>query len=99
VLVGTPGNVKLFGGPGDDVLISMPGNCFSTGTGADIVFGGGCNAGPEPALAPLPRPAADTPEPGELLLVGTGLAALALVSRRIARPSPRPPPVTLATGL
>ena len=63
VLVGTPGNVKLFGGPGDDVLISMPGNCFSTGTGADVVFGSGCNAGPEPAIAPLPRPAADTPDP------------------------------------
>jgi Ca2+-binding RTX toxin-like protein len=77
VLVGTPGNVKLFGGPGDDVLVSMPGNCFSRGTGADVVLGSGCDAGPEPLIAPLSRPAADTPEPRELLLVGTGLMALA----------------------
>jgi Ca2+-binding RTX toxin-like protein len=81
VLIGTPGNVKLFGGPGDDVLNSMPGNCFSRGTGADLVFGSGCNAGPEPDIAPLPRPAAPTPEPRELLLVGTGLIALAGASR------------------
>lgn len=80
VLVGTPGNVKLFGGPGDDVLISMPGNCFSPGTGADIVLGGGCDAGPDPVIAPLSRPA-DTPEPGGLLVVGTGLVALAVTSR------------------
>jgi Ca2+-binding RTX toxin-like protein len=45
VLIGTPGNVKLFGGPGDDVLTVMPGNCFSRGTGADVVLGGGCDAG------------------------------------------------------
>jgi Ca2+-binding RTX toxin-like protein len=81
VLIGTPGNVELFGGPGDDVLISMTGNCFSRGTGADIVLGSGCDAGPEPVIAPLPRPAADTPEPRELLLVGTGLMALAGASR------------------
>jgi Ca2+-binding RTX toxin-like protein len=81
VLVGTPGNVKLFGGPGDDVLINMPGNCFSRGTGDDIVLGGGCDAGPEPAIAPLPRPAAATPEPDGLLLLGTGLLALAGTSR------------------
>jgi hypothetical protein len=81
VLVGTPGNVKLFGGPGDDVLINMPGNCFSRGTGDDIVLGGGCDAGPEPEIAPLPRPAADTPEPDGLLLLGTGLLALAGTSR------------------
>jgi hypothetical protein len=81
VLVGTPGNVKLFGGPGDDVLVSMPGNCFSRGTGADLVLGSGCDAGPEPAIAPLPRPAADTPEPVGLFLVGTGLVALALMGR------------------
>jgi hypothetical protein len=81
VLVGTPGNVKLFGGPGDDVLISMPGNCFSRGTGSDIVLGGGCDAGPEPEIAPLPRQLAETPEPGGLLLVGTVLVGLAVMSR------------------
>jgi hypothetical protein len=81
VLVGTPGNVKLFGGPGDDVLINMPGNCFSRGTGNDIVLGGGCDAGPEPAIAPLPRQMAQTPEPGGLMLVGTVLMALAVTSR------------------
>lgn len=74
VLVGTPGKVKLFGGPGDDVLISMAGNCFSRGTGADIVLGGGCDAGPEPTIAPLPRESAETPEPGGLFLVGTVFA-------------------------
>ena len=98
VLVGTPGNVKLFGGPGDDVLINMPGNCFSRGTGDDIVLGGGCDAGPEPAIAPLPRPAADTPEPDGLLLLGTGLLALAGTSRMrfrgglTKRPNRRVPP-------
>ena len=79
VLVGTPGNVKLFGGPGDDVLTLFTGNCFSRGTGADVVIGGGCNAGPDPSIAPLPRPTADTPEPGGLLLAATGLAVLALM--------------------
>jgi len=83
VLIGTPGNVKLFGGPGDDVLISMPGNCFSRGTGNDIVLGAGCDAGPEPAIAPLPRPTAQTPEPGGIMLVGTVLVAIAL-SRQIS---------------
>jgi hypothetical protein len=81
VLVGTPGNVKLFGGPGDDVLIVMPGNCFSRGTGADIVLGGGCDAGPEPAIAPLPRPLAETPEPSGLLLIVTMLVGIAVTSR------------------
>ena len=81
VLIGTPGNVKLFGGPGDDVLTSLPGNCFSRGTGSDIVFGGGCDAGPEPSFAPLPRQAAATPEPVGLWLLGTGMAALAGMSR------------------
>jgi hypothetical protein len=81
VLVGTPGHVNLFGGPGDDVLTLFAGNCFSRGTGADVVIGGGCNAGPEPSIAPLPRPTADTPEPGGLLLAATWLAALALTRR------------------
>ena len=81
VLVGTPGNVKLFGGPGDDVIINMPGNCFSRGTGADVVLGGGCDAGPEPDLAPLPRLTAETPEPAALILLGTVLAALAVMNR------------------
>ena len=81
VLVGTPGSVKLFGGPGDDVIVSMPGNCFSRGTGADVVLGAGCDAGPEPAIAPLPRPMAQTPEPGGLMLIGTVLVALAVTSR------------------
>ena len=88
VLVGTPGNVKLFGGPGDDVLTSMPGNCFSRGTGADIVFGSGCDAGPEPAIEPLPRQVAATPEPGGLWLVVTGLVALAVTSRMSFRRGP-----------
>ena len=81
VLVGTPGNVRLFGGPGDDVLILMPGNCFSRGTGDDVVLGSGCDAGPEPVFATLPRQIAETPEPGGLLLVGTALVALPLTSR------------------
>jgi hypothetical protein len=81
VLVGTPGNVKLFGGPGDDALTLATGNCFSRGTGADVVIGGGCDAGPEPSITPLPRPAAATPEPGGLMLAAAGLAALALTCR------------------
>jgi hypothetical protein len=81
VLIGTPGNVKLFGGPGDDVLIVMPGNCFSRGTGADVVLGGGCDAGPEPAIAPLPRPLAETPEPGGLSLIATVLVGIGVASR------------------
>jgi Ca2+-binding RTX toxin-like protein len=81
VLVGTPGNVKLFGGPGNDVLIVMPGNCFSRGTGDDIVLGSGCDAGPEPAIAPLPRPSAETPEPGGLSLIGTVLVGIVVTTR------------------
>jgi Ca2+-binding RTX toxin-like protein len=82
VLVGTPGDVKLFGGPGDDVLALSPGNCFSRGTGADVVLGSGCDAGPEPQFAPLPRQAADAaPEPGGLMLIGTGLVGLAVAGR------------------
>ena len=87
VLVGTPGNVKLFGGPGDDVLISMPGNCFSRGTGADVVLGGGCDAGAEPVIAPLARQASATPEPSGLWLLATGLLALAVTSRMSFRRS------------
>jgi len=83
VLVGTPGNVKLFGGLGDDVLINKPGNCFSRGPGNDIVLGGGCDAGPEPVFAPLPRPVAETPEPGGLVLLGTVLAGLVVVTGRM----------------
>jgi Ca2+-binding RTX toxin-like protein len=83
VLIGTPGNVKLFGGPGDDVIISMPGNCFSRGTGDDIVLGAGCDAGPEPAITPLPRQTAATPEPDGLLLGGSVLVGL-VVTRRIS---------------
>jgi hypothetical protein len=81
VLVGTPGNVKLFGGPGDDVLISMRGNCFSRGTGADVVLGSGCDAGPEPDIAPLPRQTTATPEPGSVVLAGTVLLGLAVTRR------------------
>lgn len=77
ILIGTPGDVKLFGGPGDDVLINMRGNCFSRGTGADVVLGGGCDAGPEPAFSPLPRQIAQAPEPGGLLLIGTMVLGLA----------------------
>ena len=83
VLVGTPGNVKLFGGPGDDVLTLMPGNCFSRGIGNDLVLGGGCDAGPEPSIAPLPRQGTQAPEPGGLLLVGTALVGLAVTSRML----------------
>jgi len=86
VLVGTPGDVKLFGGPGDDVLISMTGNCFSRGTGADIVLGGGCDAGPEPVITPLPRPAAEAPEPSSLMLLGTALAGLTRMIRHQRNP-------------
>jgi hypothetical protein len=82
VLIGTPGNVKLFGGPGDDVLISMAGNCFSRGTGSDVVLGGGSDAGPEPAFAPLPRETVVTPEPGGLWLLASGLAGLVAVTSR-----------------
>ena len=85
MLVGTPGNVKLFGGPGDDVLIVMPGNCFSRGTGADIVLGGGCDAGPEPAITALPRPLTVTPEPGGLSLIGAVLVGIAVTSRMSVR--------------
>ena len=81
ILIGTPGNVKLFGGPGDDVIISMPGNCFSRGPGSDVVLGGGCDAGPEPMIAPLPRQIAETPEPGGLVLLGTVLVGLGVTSR------------------
>jgi hypothetical protein len=88
VLVGTPGNVKLFGGPGDDVLINMPGNCFSRGTGDDIVLGGGCDAGPEPVIAPLSGPATATPEPGGLGFAGTALGALVVTSRMRLRRGP-----------
>jgi Ca2+-binding RTX toxin-like protein len=85
VLIGTPGNVKLFGGAGDDVIVSTPGNCFSRGTGADTVLGGGCDAGQEPAIAPLPRSVAQTPEPGGLLLLATALAGVAVTSRKSFR--------------
>jgi Ca2+-binding RTX toxin-like protein len=85
VLVGTPGNVKLFGGPGDDVITNFPGNCFSRGTGADIVLGGGCDAGPEPAFAPLPRQSAGVPEPGAYWLLGIGLVGLAATTRMKSR--------------
>jgi hypothetical protein len=90
VLVGTPGNVKLFGGPGDDVLINMPGNCFSRGTGADVVLGGGCDAGPEPAFTPLPRQVTATSEPGGLLLVGAALVALVTSRTSFGRGLTRP---------
>jgi hypothetical protein len=83
VLIGTPGNVKLFGGPGDDVLTVMPGNCFSRGTGADLVLGAGCDAGPEPVIAPLPRQEAQASEPAGLCLAAIGLMGL-LVTRRMS---------------
>ena len=82
VMVGTPGNVKLFGGPGNDVLTVMPGNCFSRGTGTDVVLGSGCDAGLEPAFAPLPRQVVPTPEPNGLLLLGSGLAGLVAMRSR-----------------
>jgi Ca2+-binding RTX toxin-like protein len=81
VLIGTPGNVKLFGGSGDDVLTVMTGNCFSRGTGNDVVLGSGCNAGPEPAFAPLPRQTVATPEPRGLWLLGSGLAVFIVTTR------------------
>jgi len=84
ILVGTPGSVKLFGGPGDDLLIGMAGNCVSPGVGADIVIGGGCNAGPEPTITPLPRTASEAPEPGGGVLILTGLISLGVVGRKKA---------------
>jgi RTX calcium-binding nonapeptide repeat (4 copies) len=85
VLVGTPGNVKLFGGAGDDVLTLFPGNCFSRGTGSDIVIGGGCDAGTEPAFSPLPRETAAAPEPGGIWLAASALVALAATRRGFTR--------------
>ena len=92
VLVGTPGNVKLFGGPGDDVLTVFAGNCFSRGTGLDVVLGAGCDAGAEPAFSPLPRETAATPEPGGIWLAATALVILAVTRRMsfhavLSRPS------------
>ena len=67
------------------MLISMPGNCFSRGTGNDVVLGGGCDAGPEPAIAPLPRQMAEAPEPAGLVLLGTVLVGLSVASRMSLR--------------
>jgi len=85
VLIGTPGNVKLFGGAGNDVLTVMPGNCFSRGSGTDVVLGAGCDAGLEPAFAPLPREVVPTPEPDGLVLLGSGLVGLAAMTSRKKR--------------
>lgn len=49
-----------------DVLIVMPGNCFSRGTGNDIVLGAGCDAGPESSIEALARQVYAVPEPGGL---------------------------------
>jgi hypothetical protein len=79
VLIGSGGDDTIFGGPGDDVLIGGPGtDCLSAGGGNNIVIQArtSCFDGPDPVITPLPRPASDAPEPGGLLLLGTGLAAL-----------------------
>ena len=85
VLIGTPGNVKLFGGAGNDVLTVMSGNCFSRGSGTDVVLGAGCDAGLEPAFAPLPREVVPTPEPDGLVLLGSGLVGLGAMTSRKKR--------------
>ena len=83
VLIGTPGNnISLFGGLGDDVLIASPGNCVSDRIGDNIIIGGSCLAGDEPAITPLPRQTSQVPEPSELMLMGTGLATVAGQLRR-----------------
>lgn len=62
------------GGPGDDVLTSMPGNCFSRGTGADIVLGGGCGEGVKPKeIAIFGRTEAVLHERAEPALEAAGL--------------------------
>ena len=82
ILIGTPGNVKLFDGPGDDIIISATGNCFTAGPGANVVLGGGCNAGSQPIFTPLPRQTIAVPEPAALFLIGTGLVTFAGTSRK-----------------
>lgn len=88
VLVGSGGPDTIFGGPGDDVLIGGPGvDCLNPGPGDNItiqsLIPNGCS-GPDPVVTPLPRAAAtDVPEPGGLLLFGTGLIALPLAGRKL----------------
>ena len=84
VLVGSGGDDTIFGGPGDDVLIGGPGvDCLSAGPGSNVVIQAvlSCFDGPDPVITPLPRAESVVPEPGGLLLLGTGLAILPLCRR------------------
>ena len=84
VLIGSGGNDKMYGGSGDDVLIGGAGlNCLSGGPGNNIVLQGGCNAGPDPVIAPLTR--TNVPEPGGLALLATGLVVLPFTRLRKQR--------------
>jgi hypothetical protein len=74
---GGDGDVRLYGGSGDDDFTATPGNCVSTGTGNDTVFGTSRVCGtPEPDFKPLPRQAVATPEPGGFVSLASGLVAL-----------------------
>ena len=85
VLVGSGGDDTIFGGPGDDILIGGPGvDCLLPGAGNNVVIQAartGCPTGPDPVITPLPR--AEVPEPGGLLLMATGLGALAITTRKL----------------
>lgn len=83
LLVGSGGDDTIFGGPGDDVLIGGPGiDCLSSGSGNNVVIQAAtsCFDGPDPVIPPLPR-ASKVSEPNGLLLLGTGLGALAIANR------------------
>jgi Ca2+-binding RTX toxin-like protein len=82
LLLGSGHHDRIFGDTGDDVLIGGPGtDCLNGGPGDNVLIGGGCNAGTEPVIAPLPR--ANAPEPAGLLLVASGLGVLPMMRRKL----------------